>query len=58
MNSNPLKKRLEEYEREQILAALDANDGNISRAAEALGLKRSNLSKKIKKHQLHRKFTY
>jgi len=36
------------FEREYILRALDAQQGNISRAAEALGVERSNLYRKMR----------
>jgi len=38
----------EAYERDYILRKLDENHGNISRAAEALGLERSHLYRKMK----------
>jgi len=36
------------YERDYILKKLDENHGNISRAAEVLGLERSHLYRKMK----------
>ena len=36
------------FERDYILRALAANDGNMSRTAEALGVERSNLYKKLR----------
>ena len=44
----PLFEARDAWERGYILAALAANDGNISRTAEALGLERSNLYKKMR----------
>jgi two-component system nitrogen regulation response regulator NtrX len=44
----PLFEARDAWERNYILAALAANDGNISRTAEALGLERSNLYKKMR----------
>ena len=44
----PLFEARDAWERSYILAALAANDGNISRTAEALGLERSNLYKKMR----------
>src|SRR5690606_32280019 len=38
----------QEFEKEFILRTLRANDGNISKTAQVLGLERSHLSKKIK----------
>lgn len=37
-----------EWERATLLAALRANDGNVSRTARALGLHRPNLQQKLK----------
>jgi len=42
----PLAERVAAYEREQVLAELNNHDGNITRAARALGLERSHLYKK------------
>ena len=36
------------YERDYILKKLDENHGNVSRTAEALGLERSHLYRKMK----------
>jgi two-component system nitrogen regulation response regulator NtrX len=44
----PLFDARDEWERRYILAALSALDGNISRTADALGLERSNLYKKMR----------
>jgi two-component system nitrogen regulation response regulator NtrX len=44
----PLFEARDAWERSYILAALAAYDGNISRTAEALGLERSNLYKKMR----------
>jgi two-component system nitrogen regulation response regulator NtrX len=38
----------ERFERDYILRALAAQNGNISRTAEALGVERSNLYRKMK----------
>jgi two-component system nitrogen regulation response regulator NtrX len=38
----------DQFERDYILRALAANDGNMSRTAEALGVERSNLYKKMR----------
>jgi two-component system nitrogen regulation response regulator NtrX len=46
--SLPLREARDLFEAEHIRQALDACDGNISRAAERLGVERSNLSKKIR----------
>jgi two-component system, NtrC family, nitrogen regulation response regulator NtrX len=44
----PLFEARDEWERRYIVAALAAHEGNISRTAEALGLERSNLYKKMR----------
>jgi two-component system nitrogen regulation response regulator NtrX len=44
----PLREARDLFETEHIRQALDACEGNISRAAERLGVERSNLSKKIR----------
>ncbi len=43
----------EAYERDYILKELDECHGNISRAAEALGLERSHLYRKMKTLGIH-----
>ena len=37
-----------EFERKHIADVLEQNDGNVSRAAQALGLSRGGLHKKLK----------
>jgi two-component system nitrogen regulation response regulator NtrX len=44
----PLHEARERFEREYILRALAAQQGNISRTAEALGVERSNLYRKMR----------
>jgi two-component system nitrogen regulation response regulator NtrX len=44
----PLKDARDDFERRYILAALRRHRGNVTRAAEALGLERSNLYRKLK----------
>ena len=46
--SLPLHEARERFEREYILKALAAQQGNISRTAEALGVERSNLYRKMR----------
>jgi two-component system nitrogen regulation response regulator NtrX len=46
--SLPLLEARERFEREYILRALAAQQGNISRTAEALGVERSNLYRKMR----------
>ncbi|MFN2635017.1 MAG: sigma-54-dependent transcriptional regulator [Thermoanaerobaculia bacterium] len=46
----PLRDAREEFERRYILAALRRHRGNVSRAAEALDLERSNLYRKLKSY--------
>ncbi|HUJ79674.1 MAG TPA: sigma-54 dependent transcriptional regulator [Nitrospiria bacterium] len=45
---HPLKRARAQFEREYILHALELNRWNISRTAEALGIERSHLHRKIK----------
>lgn len=44
-----LKKELEQLEREEIMCALERNDGNITRTAMDVGYTRSNLQYRMKK---------
>jgi two-component system nitrogen regulation response regulator NtrX len=44
----PLHQARDRFERDYILQALAAQQGNISRTAEALGVERSNLYRKMK----------
>ncbi len=46
----PLRVAREEFERRYILAALRRHRGNVSRAAEALDLERSNLYRKLRSY--------
>jgi two-component system nitrogen regulation response regulator NtrX len=46
----PLKDARDDFERRYILAALRRHRGNVTRAAEMLGLERSNLYKKLKSY--------
>jgi len=43
-----LKEARENFERAYILAELRANDGNMTRTAERLGIERSHLYRKLK----------
>jgi len=43
-----LKDAKMDFERQFILKKLEENEGNISKTAEAIGLERSNLHKKLK----------
>ena len=43
---------LDEAERVLIEKALDRHDGNVSRAADALGLSRSALYRRLQRHDL------
>jgi DNA-binding NtrC family response regulator len=49
-----LKQRMNEYERELILAALRSAGGNQRRAAAAMGILPSTLSEKLKRLGLRR----
>jgi two-component system nitrogen regulation response regulator NtrX len=48
VTGDSLKDAKMDFERQFILKKLEENEGNISRTAEAIGLERSNLHKKIK----------
>ena len=50
----PLKELRDLVERDYILEKLEAHDWNITQAAQALGVERTNLHKKIKQHGLSR----
>jgi two-component system nitrogen regulation response regulator NtrX len=51
----PLHEARDRFERDYILRALTANDGNMSRTAEVLGVERSNLYKKMRGFGIARK---
>ena len=44
----PLAEARARFEREYILRTLDGQQGNISRAADVLGIERSNLYRKMR----------
>jgi Nif-specific regulatory protein len=48
----PLQARLHEQEKSEIVAAIDRNQGNIAGAARALGINRSTLYYRLRKHGL------
>jgi two-component system nitrogen regulation response regulator NtrX len=48
VTGDSLKDAKMDFERQFILKKLEENEGNISRTAEAIGLERSNLHKKLK----------
>jgi len=50
----PLRELRDLVERDYILKKLEENDWNITQAAQALGVERTNLHKKIKQHGLTR----
>ena len=50
--ARPLAERLHEQERTAIVAAIDAAQGNIAHAARALGINRSTLYYRMRKHGL------
>ncbi len=58
LNSKPMISSLEEardrFEKQHILAALTANNFNISRTAEGVGISRQHLQNLIKKHNIQR----
>jgi DNA-binding NtrC family response regulator len=48
----PLQARLQEQEKSEIVAAIERNQGNIAGAARALGINRSTLYYRLRKHGL------
>jgi transcriptional regulator with GAF, ATPase, and Fis domain len=48
----PLQARLQEQEKNEIVAAIERNQGNIAGAARALGINRSTLYYRLRKHAL------
>ena len=50
----PLKDLRDLVERDYIVQKLEEHDWNITQAAQALGVERTNLHKKIKQHGLSR----
>ena len=48
VTGDSLKDAKMDFERQFILKKLEENEGNISKTAEAIGLERSNLHKKLK----------
>ena len=50
--SKPLQARLHEQERNEIVAAIERNAGNIAGAARVLGINRSTLYYRLRKHGL------
>jgi DNA-binding NtrC family response regulator len=53
-DNRPLMDQVEEFEKKLIIEALKANGGNQTRAAEQLGVERTNFVKKMKKHNLQK----
>jgi two-component system nitrogen regulation response regulator NtrX len=52
ITSDSFRAAKQEFERQYIMRKLREFDGNISRTAEAIGLERSNLHKKIRSYEL------
>jgi len=50
----PLKRALQEFEKQYILNALDKNEWNITKTSEEIGIARKNLYKKIEKYRIQR----
>ncbi|WP_261178182.1 sigma-54-dependent Fis family transcriptional regulator [Anaerobacillus sp. CMMVII] len=48
---------MEEFEREMIIQVFNENEGNISKTAKALGLKRQALQYKLNKYEIKRQLT-
>ncbi|QZY55298.1 sigma 54-interacting transcriptional regulator [Crassaminicella profunda] len=57
IENKPLKERVEEMEKELIIASLKANSGNKYQAAKALGISRVGLYKKLKRYGLEGVYT-
>ena len=49
-DNRPLMEQVEEFEKDLIIEALKASKGNKTKAAELLGVERTNFHKKIEKH--------
>ncbi len=54
IDRRPLMDQVEEFEKKLITEALKANGGNQTRAAEQLGVERTNFVKKMRKHNLNK----
>lgn len=54
IDTRPLMEQVEEFEKKLIIEALRANNGNQTRAAEQLGVERTNFVKKMRKHNLNK----
>ena len=52
MGGKPLQARLQDQERSEIVAAIERNQGNIAQAARQLGINRSTLYYRLRKHGL------
>ncbi len=52
LSGGPLPDQVRDFEKRLILEALKRNEGVVTRAASALGLSRTNLHNKLKKHDL------
>jgi DNA-binding NtrC family response regulator len=52
VSQKPLQQRLNEQERNEIVLAIDRNQGSIAGAARALGINRSTLYYRLRKHGL------
>jgi DNA-binding NtrC family response regulator len=51
-SAKPLQARLQEQEKNEIIAAIERNQGNIAGAARVLGINRSTLYYRLRKHGL------
>ncbi|MBR9976473.1 MAG: sigma-54-dependent Fis family transcriptional regulator [Bacteroidetes bacterium] len=54
IDRRPLMDQVEDFEKKLIIEALKANGGNQTRAAEQLGVERTNFVKKMRKHNLQK----
>jgi DNA-binding NtrC family response regulator len=54
IDDRPLMEQVEDFEKKLIIEALRANGGNQTRAAEQLGVERTNFVKKMRKHILRK----
>jgi DNA-binding NtrC family response regulator len=56
--NDPLPDAVRVFEKETILEALRSTDGNVAKAATLLGISRTNLHNKLRKHDLIRSNTW
>ena len=57
-SGEPLTEEVKEFEKRVILEALEKCDGVVAKAADALGISRTNLHNKLRKHDLARALSW